>query len=157
MLNLKKKELVSFLIILISINLFSQQIDEEKEIINHGKIIRKAFTEEDIKILEQTHHPDVIKAIAYNNLQKGRNEVLKGLKETLKNYKLEFIKNEIESIFIKNSVAVEQTVFIIKGLSKNSTDTFTFSGRTMVTYIKSSNSPTGWVTIREIIQPKIKN
>ena len=28
-----------------------------------------------------------------------------------------------------------------------------FKGRTMVTYVRHEESPTGWATIREIIQP----
>lgn len=154
--NLKIKELVSFLLILISINLFSQEIRATQEILNHGKVIRKAFAEEDIKTLEQTHHPDVVKTLAYDNIQKGRIEVIKGLKETLKNFKLEFVKNDVENIYINNDIAIEQTKFSIKGTSKKGNDTFTFNGRTMVTYIRSSKSPTGWVTIREIIQPETK-
>lgn len=146
-----------FSLFFISLNLFSQKQNLRDEIINHGKLIRKAFGEEDIETLKLTHHPNVIKALAYNNIHKGRSEVIKGLKETLKNYKLEFVKNDIENIFIRNNIAIEQTIFTIRGTAKKGNDTFTFSGRTMVTYIKSTESPTGWVTIREIIQTKPKS
>ena len=123
------------------------------EILNHGAEIRQAFAENDLEKIKLLHHPDVEKALGYNDLKKGREEVIASLKGTLDNFTLDFIKNDVESIFIQGDVAIEQTQFAIKGTPKNGGDSFIFQGRTMVTYIRYKESPTGWATVREIIQP----
>lgn len=124
-----------------------------QEILNNGEVIRKAFSEGDIEKIRSLHHPDVIKALGYNDLKTGRDEVIDGLKGTLENYNLEFVENDVESILIQGNIAIEQTRFSIKGTPKKGGESFVFNGRTMVTYIRYDSSPTGWATIREIIQP----
>ena len=127
--------------------------DIKKEILTHGQLIREAFLKNDIATIKNLHHPEVIKALGYNDIKIGREEVIEGIKGTLENYKLEFVKNEVENIFLQKDTAIEQTVFSIKGTPKKEGEPFVFSGRTMVTYVKYKDSPTGWATIREIIQP----
>ena len=142
------------LLLFLSCSSNSEKSTEEirKEILNHGAEIRKAFAENDIEQIKLLHHPNVEKALGYNDLKKGREEVIESLKGTLESFTLEFIKNDVESIFIQDDVAIEQTTFAIKGTPKRGGDSFVFKGRTMVTYIRYSESPTGWATIREIIQ-----
>lgn len=132
----------------------AQYNDTQKEILRHGELIREAFSSGDIKTIKMLHHPEVTKALSHSDVKKNRGEVISGIKNTLKNYRLEFIKNEVESILIEGNMAIEQTKFSIKGTPKERGDSFVFSGRTMVTYIKYDKSPTGWATIREIIQPE---
>lgn len=125
----------------------------KQEILDNGAVIRKAFAEGDLEKIQSLHHPEVVKALGYNDTQIGRDEVINGVKGTLENYRLEFIENDVESILIQGNIAIEQTKFSIKGTPKKGGDSFTFKGRTMVTYIRYDQSPTGWATIREIIQP----
>ena len=129
---------------------------QKQEILNHGEVIRKAFSEGDTEKIKSLHHPDVIKALGFNDIKTGREEVISGLEGTLENYNLEFVKNEVESILINGDIALEQTRFSIKGTPKKDGDSFIFNGRTMVTYVKYGKSPTGWATIREIIQPAME-
>ncbi len=124
-----------------------------QEILNHGAVIRKAFAADDLEKIKAVHHPEVIKALGYNDVQTGREAVINGVKGTLENYHLEFVENDVESILIQGDIAIEQTKFSIKGTPKQGGDSFIFKGRTMVTYVRSSESPTGWATVREIIQP----
>lgn len=124
-----------------------------QEILDNGQMIRDAFAAGDVATIRLLHHPEVIKALDYTNVQRGREEVIAGIEETLRNYSLEFIANDVESILLQNDLAIEQTKFAIKGTPKNEGEPFVFSGRTMVTYIRYEDSPTGWATIREIIQP----
>jgi len=124
----------------------------ENQILHHGEVIRKAFSEGDIETIEALHHPAVVKALGYTDIKTGRDEVIVGIAGTLENYNLEFIANEVESILIDGNIAIEQTKFAIKGTPKKGGDSFIFKGRTMVTYLKYKESPTGWATIREIIQ-----
>lgn len=128
----------------------------KQEVLNHGEVIRKAFSEGDIEKIKSVHHPDVIKALGYNDIKNGRDEVMEGLAGTHDNYNLEFIENDVESILMQDNMAIEQTRFVIKGTPKEGGDLFLFNGRTMVTYIRYDKSPTGWATIREIIQPAIE-
>lgn len=130
--------------------------EEEKikqEILSNGAVIRQAFAEGDVEKIRLLHHPDVVKALGYNDLKIGRDAVIDGLKGTLENYNLTFVKNEVESILIQGNLAIEQTKFSIQGTPKKGGESFVFSGRTMVTYIRYDASPTGWATVREIIQP----
>ncbi|WP_222982488.1 nuclear transport factor 2 family protein [Flagellimonas meishanensis] len=145
--------LILFMALQIPTGVYSQNKSIESEILKNGEIIRKAFADGNIEKIKSLHHPDVIKALGYNDLKIGRDEVIRGLKETLENFNLEFIKNDVESIFVNENIAIEQTKFSIRGIPKNGGEPFIFSGRTMVTYIRYDKSPTGWATIREIIQP----
>ena len=130
-----------------------QNENSKNEILKNGEIIRKAFSDGDIEKIRSLHHPDVIKALGYNDLKIGRDEVISELEETLRNFALEFLTNDVESILVKDNIAIEQTKFSIKGTPKSGGEPFVFMGRTMVTYIRYDKSPTGWATIREIIQP----
>jgi len=136
-------------------NMTEGEISDEiirSEIVHHGNEIRSAFSEENLEKIKMLHHPDVIKALGYEDLKVGRAQVIEALQQTLNNYKLEFVKNEIENILIQKDLAIEQTKFSIKGTPKQGGKPFIFSGRTMVTYVRYADSPTGWATIREIIQ-----
>ena len=74
---------------------------------------------------------------------------------TLQRFNLEWKENRVESILIQGDTAVEQTVFAIKGTPKNGGEPFLFKGRAQVVYVRYKRSPTGWASIREIIQPAI--
>ena len=133
-------------------------VNEDKvrqQIVAHGQDIRDAFLKGDIETIASLHHPEVEKALGYNDLKKGREEVMEGLRQTLNSFSMEFIENSIESILINGDVAIEQTKFAIQLTPKDGGDSFIFRGRTLVTYVRSKESPTGWATIREIIQPAV--
>ena len=131
---------------------FSQEDKTKSEILKTGELIRAAFSKGDIEAIKSFHHPDVVKALGYKNLQTGRDAVMDDLRGTLEGYTLDFVENKVENILIQGNIAIEQTLFSIKGTPKKGGEIFYFRGRTMVTYIKYKRSPTGWATIREIIQ-----
>lgn len=137
----------------LSTKTYSQHEKKKLEILKTGELIRQAFSKGDIETIKTFHHPEVIKALGYKNLLIGRDAVIDGLRGTLEGYNLEFVQNNVESILIQGDIAIEQTLFSIKGTPRKAGEPFVFSGRTMVTYIKYKKSPTGWATIREIIQP----
>ena len=154
MINLIGKTLLA----LLCVTLLSCQteVDEgvvRQQILDHGQAIRDAFAAEELDKIKALHHPEVVKALGYQDLKDGREAVMQGLEETLSAFTLEFIENEVESILIQEDIAIEQTRFSIQGTPKNGGDSFVFSGRTMVTYVRYTGSPSGWATIREIIQP----
>lgn len=130
----------------------SQDDKIESEILKTGELIRAAFSKGDLETIRSFHHPEVVKALGYKNLLTGRDAVIDGLRGTLEGFNLEFVDNRVESILIEGDIAIEQTLFSIRGTPKKNGEPFVFSGRTLVTYIKYKNSPTGWATIREIIQ-----
>ena len=136
----------------LSTRAYSQDGNTKSEILKTGELIRVAFSKGDIETIKSFHHPDVIKALGYRNVLTGRDAVIDGLRGTLEEFTLEFVENKVESILIQGNIAVEQTLFSIKGTPKKYGEPFVFNGRTMVTYIKYKKSPTGWATIREIIQ-----
>ena len=153
------RKVLYLLILMIGFTLFvstqahTQDRKVEREILKHGEAVREAFSEGNIEKITSLHHPEVVKALGYNNLLNGRDTVINDLTKTLENFDLTFIENDVENILIKQDVAIEQTRFSIRGTPKSDGEPFIFKGRTMVTYVRYDESPTGWATIREIIQP----
>ncbi|MEM9327730.1 MAG: nuclear transport factor 2 family protein [Bacteroidota bacterium] len=152
-LRLNMRIVIMLMSAFIGLNLTAQNKALEQAILDHGLAIREAFAAGDVEKIKSLHHPKVNKALGYNDLKNGRDEVMDGLIGTLQAFDLEFIENEVESILIEGDIAIEQTKFAIRGRPKSGGDPFLFRGRTMVTYVRYEPSPTGWATIREIIQP----
>lgn len=151
----KVSKSITLLLIAILGHTASLLAQEEKvmaEIKETGRLIREAFSNSDIETIRSFHHPEVVKALSYDIHLIGRTAVIENLKSTLNNHKLEFIRNEIEHILIDGNLAIEQTQFTIKGTPKDDGESWIFKGRTMVTYKRYHESPTGWATIREVIQ-----
>ena len=118
-----------------------------------SEAIRAAFAKGDVAEAMAYHHPDVAKTLAYHKYLKGRDAVAADLRGTLQQFKLEFVENQVESLLIEENAAVEQTLFTIKGTPKTGGQPFLFKGRSMVVYVRYKESPTGWASIREMIQP----
>ena len=127
-----------------------------------GTAIRDAFARGDIDAVMAYHHPDVTKAFSFNTdtsqpfsygkYVKGRDAVRAGLLAGFQAAHFEFIENRRESLLIRGGTAVEQTVFAIKITPKSGEPASVFSGRTVVVYVRYKKSPTGWASIREVIQ-----
>lgn len=120
--------------------------------------IRTAFMSGNIEEILRYHHPEVEKAFSWNDYQIGSEAVKQGLTAILENYKLEFLGSpeEMESLKIFSDSAVMIARFSLKGTPKNnSVKPFVFSGRTMIVYLRSKASPTGWLSFREMITPEI--
>jgi ketosteroid isomerase-like protein len=118
-----------------------------------SEAIRAAFARGDIDTIMSYHHPDVIKALSYGRYLIGRDAVKADLLETLRRFNLEFTDHRVESTLFQGDTAVEESVFTIKGTPKSGGESFLFKGRAMVVYVRYKKSPTGWASIREIIQP----
>jgi len=156
----KLRVLLSLLSVLMAFSASSQSVDhlngtqaERDSLKNTSIAIRAAFSKGDVDRILAFHHPDVIKATSYQSYQTGRESLRPGLKGTLDNFHLEFVENNTESLLINGNTAIEQTLFVIKGTPKGNGQPFIFKGRSMIVYVKYKESPTGWATIREMIQP----
>jgi hypothetical protein len=99
------------------------------------------------------HHPEVVKSLSYGNYLIGSEAVQKDIAATLQRFNLEWKENHVRSVFIRGDTAVELTDFVIQGTPKKQGEPFLFRGRAMIVYVRYKNSPTGWASIREIIQP----
>lgn len=115
--------------------------------------IRAAFARGDVAGIMAYHHPDVVKALAFDRRLTGATEVARDLTGTLAQFRLEFVENHVEDLLILGDTAIEQTRFVIRGTPLAGGESFTFRGRAQITYIRYRQSPSGWATIREIIQP----
>lgn len=118
-----------------------------------SEAIRAAFAQGDIDRIMTYHHPDVIKALSFQKYLVGRDAVAADLRQTLQKFKLEFEENRVESLLVQGDTAIEQTIFAIKSTPKSGGESYLFRGRTQVVYVRYKKSPTGWASIREIIQP----
>jgi ketosteroid isomerase-like protein len=116
--------------------------------------ILKAFSNEDIPTILTYHHPKVRKALGYKNIINGRDEMEKDLKNTFSYAKLVWLENKLESLIFQGNTAIEMTFFTIEGKPKDGSKPFIFKGRAMIVYVRSQESPTGWASIREIVQPE---
>jgi hypothetical protein len=71
---------------------------------------------------------------------------------TLKGAQLEFIDNQVENTFFQGETAVEDSLFAIRVTPKAGGASSVFKGRSMVVYVRYALSPTGWASIREVVQ-----
>jgi ketosteroid isomerase-like protein len=127
---------------------------EERESLKQtGDAIRAAFRRGDLEAILAYHHPDVIKALSYQNYLVGIDALRANMLGTLQAVTLEFIENTIESTLFQNGTAIETSLFAIKATPKGGGPSSTFKGRSMVVYVRYAASPTGWASIREIVQP----
>jgi ketosteroid isomerase-like protein len=118
-----------------------------------SEAIRAAFARGDVATILAYHHPDVVKALNYRKVTNGRDALEADLAGTLQQFNLEWKENRVESVLFQGDTAVELTAFTIKGTPKNEGEPFLFRGRAMVVYVRYKKSPTGWASIRELIQP----
>jgi ketosteroid isomerase-like protein len=118
-----------------------------------GEEIRAAFARGDLDAIMACHSPDVIKALAPDRYLVGREAVRADLARTFSSVRLEFVDNHVESTFFQGRTAVEESLFTIRATPLAGGTPFLFKGRSMVVYVRDRRSPTGWASIREIIQP----
>jgi ketosteroid isomerase-like protein len=118
-----------------------------------SEAVRAAFARGDVPAILSYHHPDVTKALAYDKLLVGRSALEADLRSTFENYTLEFLQNDVELLSIHGNIATEQILFSVKGTPKKGGAPFLFKGRTMLVLVRYNKSPTGWATLREIVQP----
>lgn len=125
---------------------------DRQAIVQTGAYIREGFAKGDTAMVKAYHHPQVVKAIFYDKTLNGRDAFIQDLAGTLKNNTLVFQNNQIKSILIKGDIAIEQTLFEIKGTPKSGGESWVFKGRTILIYVRYPQSPTGWAIIQEVIQ-----
>jgi ketosteroid isomerase-like protein len=118
-----------------------------------SKAIRDAFARGDLATMMAYHHPDVVKALSFHSYQNGRDAVEAGLRSGFQQYRMEFVEHRLEYLMIRGDTAVEESLFTIRSMPKAGGPPVTFSGRSMVVYVRYAKSPTGWASIREMIQP----
>jgi len=116
--------------------------------------IAAAFARGDVDAVMAYHHPDVEKALAYKKHLVGREAVKADLAGTLRAFRLEFVEHDVESLLIHGDSVIEMTRFAVRGTPKAPEGKpFLFRGRAMVVYVRYAASPTGWASIREVVQP----
>lgn len=118
-----------------------------------GDAIRSAFGRGDVPGILAYHHPEVIKALSYQKYLNGIDALRQDLQGTLEAVKLEFIENQVENTLFQGETAVEESLFAIKITPKAEGASSIFKGRSMVVYVRYPPSPTGWASIREMVQP----
>lgn len=132
---------------------FADDKADRADIEKTGEAVRAVFARGDIRAILAYHHPDVTKALAYDRYLVGRSALEADLRSTFEAYSLEFLQNDVEILSIHGDIATEQILFSVKGTPKKSGSPFLFKGRTMLILVRYDKSPTGWATLREIVQP----
>jgi ketosteroid isomerase-like protein len=134
-------------------NKYTGRNTDQNSLEKTSEAIRGAFARGEIATIMAYHHPDVVKSLSYGNYLTGREAVQGDVAATLQRFHLEWKENQVRSILIRGDTAVELTDFTIQGTPKNQGEPFLFKGRAMIVYVRYKDSPTGWASIREIIQP----
>jgi ketosteroid isomerase-like protein len=115
--------------------------------------IRKAFEDGDAVLVGKLHSPNVIKYFGGNNVIIGRDAIEKGARDWFQNTKVEFVENTVENTEFIGNIAIQTSIFSFKTTPKNGgKSSVSGRGRSMVIYIQDESSPTGWLTLREIVQ-----
>ncbi|MEM6895473.1 MAG: hypothetical protein AAF554_17380 [Bacteroidota bacterium] len=126
----------------------------EKAIDETNTAVRKAFLEGDLVTIAKYHHPDVTKALAFDNVVNNREEVIEGLRQTMSQFDMEFMDDRTtEKMHIQKDMVLLQAKFALKLTPKNGDPSFVYRGRTLLVYVPCPESPTGWGTLHEMIQP----
>jgi ketosteroid isomerase-like protein len=145
-----------FFIVLFSMSARSQDITDtialKQSLEKATAAIRTAFEKGDAALVARLHSPEVIKYFGGNNVIIGREAVEKGAREWFKNSKVEFVGNIVESTSFVGKVAIQTSIFSIKTTPKSGGTSTIGRGRSMVIYVQDKSSPTGWLTLREIVQ-----
>lgn len=132
---------------------FAGSKHDQESLRKTGAAIRAAFARGDIDAVVAYHHPDVIKALGPDRYLVGREAVRADLAKTFASFRIEFVEDRVESTFFEGRTAVEESFFTIRGTPLAGGAPFLFKGRSMVVYVRYRRSPSGWASIREIIQP----
>jgi ketosteroid isomerase-like protein len=127
--------------------------DQRESLRKTGDAIRSAFAKGDVDAILAYHHPEVIKALAYQNYIVGIEALRANLLGTFQAVKLEFLENTPETTLFHEGTAVEMSLFTIKSTPKAGGPPAVSKGRSMVVYVVHPASPTGWASIRETVQP----
>ncbi|WP_433964897.1 YybH family protein [Tunturiibacter gelidiferens] len=127
--------------------------DQKESLRKTGAAIRSAFAKGDVDEILAYHHPEVIKALSYQNYIVGIDALRANLLGTFQAVKLEFIENTPETTLFHDGTAAEMSLFTIKSTPKAGGAPAVVKGRSMVVYIVHPASPTGWASIRETVQP----
>ena len=147
------KTLAWALIFLMSVALGRAETEQDRaSLLDTTAAIRAAFARGDVDAIAALHDPAVVKYFGGSNVVLGRDGLVKGLREMFKSSKMEFIENKVESTLFLGDTAVETSIFTIRTTFKDGRPSMVGRGRAMVVYLRSSSSPTGWVSIREMAQ-----
>ena len=117
-----------------------------------AKAIRDAFASGDVDRIVALHHPDIVKYFGGTKVVNGRDELRKGLVQMLTTQRMEFVENTVESTVFVGDVAVQTGIFAIRVTPKGGKALPISRGRAMVVYVRSKDSPTGWLSLREMAQ-----
>jgi hypothetical protein len=127
--------------------------EERDSLKQTGGAIRSAFARGDVPAILAYHHPEVIKALSYQRYLVGLDALRQDLLGAFQSVTLEFLENSIETTLFQPGTAIEESLFAIRSTPKSGAPPAVFKGRSMVVYVRYPPSPTGWASIREMVQP----
>ncbi len=152
--NLVSFSLISFIFLSCSTTKNFIGTNNDRKALEQTSIgIRTAFANGDVPTILSYHDINIRKALGYTHIINGKGELEKDLKNTFLNVKLKWLKNDVESLIFQGNTAIEITVFNIEITPNDGDKPFISKGRAMIVYVRNSQAPQGWASIREVIQP----
>jgi len=122
-----------------------------------NRLVRAAFVAGDIEEIVRFHHPEVRKVFSWTNYQKGHDDMRTALAALFAHHTISFQNEGLPqpNIELLGDTAVMLVDFVLVGAPKTpEVAVFEYSGRAMLVYVRSAESPTGWVIFREMAVPK---
>jgi ketosteroid isomerase-like protein len=114
--------------------------------------LNDAFAKGDAAAVARLHHHNIVKYFGGKNVVTGRDPLQKGAESWFKTATVEFVENVVESTVFNGETAIQTCIFLIKTTPKNGGKPEISRGRAMVIYVRDKDSPTGWLSLREMAQ-----
>jgi ketosteroid isomerase-like protein len=118
-----------------------------------SEAIRAGFARGDVAEVMRYHHAEVRKALAHDRVLIGAQAVAADLAGSFAAVSIEFVGNDVESLIVQGDTAIEQTRFTVRVTPKSGGAPSIFRGRAQIVYVRSAKSPSGWASLRELVQP----
>lgn len=153
---IKKPLLLIQLLLTLPAILHGAAKDDVAAIKHMGQIVQQAFRDQDIDTILKYHHPEVRKVFSWENYQIGHKGMRGALEDLFENYQVEFRNEGLgpPNLEVLGDSAVMIRDFVLVAVPKHDkVEAFEYKGRTMIVFVRSSESPTGWVTFREMAIP----
>lgn len=151
-----KKYFIYLLLVVISPYAFCQKTEDistlQKFLDRATATIRSAFENGDIELILKLHGPDIEKYFGRDNVVRGRDSLRMSLEGWFENEKVEFVENKVESTIFSGRTAIQTVIFGIMTTPKDGGEPVVGRGRSLVVYEQDKNSPTGWLSLYEMVQ-----
>jgi len=127
--------------------------DDKAAIEETRRIVFAAYKAGDLDTMMAHFHPDVIQIPSYDKVLTGKADVRANYAAALSLFTIE-LNDSLEDLYIDGDIAGTHGLYTVTLTPKDGGPVMRRSGRYMVIMKRWPESPTGWSTYRELVQPE---